>query len=164
MSESQKEVDLCAMPNEMVDTMCKTSEALGKPAVKADGTFTFDYFCRSQNHIMTYWFAYAKPSIDERTIARRMCYGPGGGNHKVNEQIIAQKRWEEKSIAIVNDQFYKFWKVDHPAVLDKSRQLFIKDDIKREEFEKQQREVREQIFVYPPVLVPREIIVMFTRA
>lgn len=70
---------MCAMPNEMVDNMCKESIALGKPAVKADGTFTFDYFCRSQNLVMRYWFSYAKPQIDQRTAARRALYNKPKG-------------------------------------------------------------------------------------
>jgi len=60
-SEHKKAIDACAMPNEMVDNMCREAASLGAPEVKADGTFTFEYFCKSQNLVMSYWFRYAKP-------------------------------------------------------------------------------------------------------
>ena len=52
-----------------------------------------------------------------RTAARRATYAEKGGDQKVKNLIIHQKQWEDMSLEIVNDQFYKFCKVNHPITL-----------------------------------------------
>ena len=90
-SESIKLFEQCALPKAALQALTTEAEkTLEVPQVKSDGTFTFDYFMRSQVLIIKHWDMFGVPLREKRTEKRREMYADEDWENKVKDELVAQ--------------------------------------------------------------------------
>lgn len=82
---------------QLKDMTDEAAKVLGKPQIKSDGCFTFEYFLKSQALINTHWQKYACTIMEERDVHRRSLYAKENGDELVSTEVVRSQKWEQHS-------------------------------------------------------------------
>lgn len=122
-TNQEKMIAQCTMPPEMQAELIQEADELGKPAIKADQTLTFDYYLDSQKIIRKYLTRFMEPMIVEQATKRRALLKTHEGaendyNNAFEKAVAESTHLNESCEHFANSIFYEHVKVE--------REVFVK--------------------------------------